>query len=156
MAQRIALSGSASIDPQKKLYKVQKSEISSLVSKRFGKTKFLAKSILDNADRVYMVDDMVVIVNSASMPRTQGFLKGRKLMFDDVGLKLSNYSSKIETVSGKNVFVINEISEGLKICRFTTVNSSEDFVVIGFIQYNPGNEIKARSVLEDIIKGLNY
>nr|WP_068891082.1 hypothetical protein [Pedobacter panaciterrae] len=49
MAQRITLSGSATIDPQKKLYKVQKSEISSLATKRFGKTKFLAKSIQDNA-----------------------------------------------------------------------------------------------------------
>lgn len=35
-----------------------------------------------------------------------------------------------------------------------TVNRSEDIIVNRFIQYKPGEDMKARKVLEDLIKGL--
>ena len=156
MAQRIVLSGSATIDPPKKFHKAQKSEISSMVTKRFGKTKYLSKTIQFSADKVYLIDDIVVFINSESMSRKPGFLKDRKLGFDDTYQNDKSYSSKIEAISGKDVLIMDMILEGLKMFNFTTTNSSEDFVVTGFVQYNLGEENKARTVLEDLIKGLKF
>lgn len=156
MAQRIALSKSATIDPPKKLYKLQKSEIPSLVTKRFGKTKYLAKSIQDNSEKVYLIDDIVVLINPVPITRQLGYLKALKYATDDTFQGNKNYSSKIERIGGTDVFIIDQVAEGLKLYRFFTVNSSENFVVTGLVQYKPGDEAKARTVLNDLIKGLKF
>ncbi len=155
MAQRIALSGSASIDPPKKFRKAQQSERSSLVTKRFGKTKFLAKSIQD-PEKVYIVDDVILYINSTDVTAKTDALKELKVAFDDTFQGVKDYSSKIEKIGAKDVFVIDQVSEGLKLYRFTTINSYKNVVVNGFIQYNPGDEAKARTILEDLIKGLKF
>ena len=155
-AQKIVLSNTVSIEPPKKLLEADKNEISALVSKRFGKTKYLAKLIQNNPKKVYTIDDMVIFVNSDVVNNYPDFLKTYKMASDDVGLKIKGYSSKIENIGGRDVFVTDEVSEGQKLYRFTTVNRNEDFVVTGFIQYLPGQESKARTVLEDLIKGLKF
>lgn len=123
MAQRITLSGSATIDPPKKLHKAEKNEILSLVSKRFGKTKVLAKRIQD-PDKVYVFEDVVLYINSVRVTAKPNALTDLKTASDDTFQGVKNYSSKIESIDGKDVFIIDEVSEGLKLYRFTTINST--------------------------------
>lgn len=156
MAQRIALSKSVSMSSQKKLHKADKKELSSLITNRLGKTKSLARSIGANPDNVYLIDDLVILVRSTSMPRDPGILEKLKSAIDDSARGFKDYSSKIENIDGRKVYVIDEVTEGVKVYRFRTVNRSEDIMVGGFIQYKQGDEIKARKALEDIIKGLKF
>jgi len=156
MAQRIALSKSVSMSTQKKLSKPGKKELSSLISSRFAKTEFLSRSISGHPDDIYMVGDIVVLVKSEVIKKTPGILKKQALARDNAGEKLKDFSSKIENIGGRDVYIIDQVTEGLKIYRFTTVNRSEDIMVGGFVQYKPGDELIAKKVLEDIIKGLKF
>ncbi|MGY4383474.1 hypothetical protein ACVWYN_000493 [Pedobacter sp. UYP24] len=155
-AQRITLLDSVTLQLPKTMLKVSRENIPKLAAERFGKTKYIIRNILYNPGKVYTVDDIVVFINSAKMPKEKGKLKVLKLGFDDNNENNKNYSSKIETIDGKDVAIINEITEGLNVFRFVTVNPAEDFCIIGFVQYNPKDYSKAKVVLEDIIKGLKY
>lgn len=153
---RIALSKSVSMATQKRLHKADKKEVSSIMTNRLGKTEGLARSIGSNPDNVYLLDDLVILVKATAIPRDQGILEKQRLARDDSARGLKDFSSKIENIGGRDVYVINQVTEGMKVYRLTTVNRSEDIIVGGFIQYNPGDELKARKALEDIIKGLKF
>ena len=90
------------------------------------------------------------------MPRDPGVLAKLKSGIDDTAKGLKDYSSKIEKIGGRDVYVIDQLTEGVKVYRFRTVNRSEDIMVGGFIQYKSGDELKARKALEEIIKGLKF
>lgn len=152
MAQRIALSKSTTIDPPKKMRKAEKKEISTLINSKYSSAPSLKRQIEFSSDKLYMVDDIVVVVNSSEITRQTGKLKSMKTAWESISKGLLNTSSKIESIAGKDVFVIDMISEGFKLYRFTVVNKNEDFLVIGFVQFKPGDELKGRKVLEDIIK----
>jgi len=155
-AQRIALSKTANVDLPKKMVSAQVKDAKSLITQRFSKTKSLSNLVATNLDKTYFVDNMVVMIKSASIPSEPGFLKTYQLAADETGLTINGYSSKIEKIDGKDVFVIDHISEGIKLYRFTTINSTEDQIVTGFVQHQAGDEIKARKLLEEVIKGLKF
>ena len=156
MAQRVAVSKSVSLSTQKKLRKADKKEITSLVTNKLGKTEYLARAITNNPDNVFLVDDLVVLVKSIPIPKNPKILTELKLALDNSAEGLKNYSSKIENIAGREVYLVDQVTEGIKIYRFRTVNRSGDILVNGFIQYKPGDELKARKALEDIIKGLKF
>ncbi|RYE54805.1 MAG: hypothetical protein EOP48_11520 [Sphingobacteriales bacterium] len=156
MAQRVALSKSVSISVQKKLRKADAKELSSLVKNRLGKTKSLARAITSNQNNVFLGDDLIVLIKSIPIPKNPKILTELKLALDNSAEGLKNYTSKIENIDGREVYIVDQVTEGTKVYRFKTVNHSSDILVNGFIQYNPGDELKARKVLEDIIKGLKF
>jgi len=155
-APRIALSKSASLQPPRKMRKAEKQELSSLANTRFSKAKSLSRLIEGLQDKVYLVDDIVVLVNSGNATKEKGLLASLQRASDASGLNSKGYASKIEKIAGKDVFVIDHETEGLKLYRFTLVNPNEDFVVTGFVEYKPGQEVKARKVLEDLVKGFKF
>ncbi len=79
-----------------------------------------------------------------------------KLALDDSGQHLPNYSSKIETIGDASLLILDEDFEGFKMYRFYGINSSGPGRVTGYVQYNAGDEKNARTVLENVIKGVKF
>lgn len=160
IAQQIALSDKAIMEPPKKMRKLSKAEIGSVASQKFSKTRFLLDNIKNSPNQMYQIDDMVIFINTSESSQTtkpiHGYLKKLKLATDNVHHSDKSYSSSIETIGGKNVFIMNHIMEGINLYNFFTINKAEEFVVNGYVQYNAGDEVKARAVLEDVIKGIKF
>jgi hypothetical protein len=159
IAQQIALSDKAVMEPPKKMRKLSKAEIESVANQRFSKTRFLIDNIKNSPNQMYQIDDMVIFINTSESSQTKpihGYLKKLKLATDNVHHSDKSYSSSLEAVGDKNVFIMNHIMEGINLYRFFTINKAEEFVVNGYVQYNAGDEVKARSVLEDVIKGIKF
>jgi len=156
MAQRIALSKSATLEIPNQMIKVSKSNISKIASEKFGKTKFLIGTIKRYPDKVFTVGEMVIFVNSAEITQQKGILKVQKLASDDTSQHDKTYSSKIVAIDGKDVLVANRIVEGINLMTFTTFNPSENFCITGFIQYPQKDYAKAKAALENLISGIKY
>ncbi|RZK22354.1 MAG: hypothetical protein EOO43_09715 [Flavobacterium sp.] len=156
IAQRIVLSNSATIDPPKGMTKIPSKNISNTLGQKFAMTKYMSKAIKEHGDEIYTVDNMVIVVTSGRITREPGFLRRYKLALDETADFSSGYTSKIEMIAGKQVYTRQVIAESFNLYRFTAINSGEDTLVNGFIQFNESDRKRARVVLIDLIRGLKF
>ncbi len=155
-AQRIALAGGASLQLPKKMLKASEASVRSLVKERYAAAESLTRLVGNNPGKIYMAGDILVFLNSAVIERDPKLLEKTKLASEDMEQQIKGFSQKIESIGDKRVLVVDHISEGIHLYRYTTMNEAGDLVVNGFVQYKPGQESTARAVLVGVINGISF
>jgi|GEM_PF-2469050 len=155
IGQTIELQDVASVTPpSKKLIPISKDKIPEFAKEKF-RGKMVPYDILNNSDDVYAVDDILVRVRAFKGPANPDFTKAKK-SFDILNNGVKGGASSIETIDNKVVYIMWIPDEYLGTCYFACINKHHNVTITGKLEFNAGDEAKARSVLEDIIKGLKF
>jgi hypothetical protein len=154
MAQRIELNDAISISPAAKMKKLSKSE--ALASDTFYKKSLVRSQMYHNPDNTYRIDDITVSLNSEKGKIDSNKLTDLKASY----LYLSRTNKKnwatIESVNNRNVLIKYFESDDTAFFQFFTVNSSNTVIVVGQVEFNPGEQVKARVILDDLIKNIKF
>jgi hypothetical protein len=154
IAQRIDLNDAISVSPTVKMTKLSKNE--ALSSNTFYKKSLIRSQMYHNPDNTYRIDDITVSLNSEKGKIDPNKLLNAKTFY----LYLSKANKKnwanIEIVNNRNVLIEYFEADDTAFFQFYTVNSSNTVIVAGQVEFNPGQQVKARGILDDLIKNVKF
>jgi len=156
VGQQITLSANATMSAPSTMKKLSSVEDSSIAANKFSKTKYLARNFANYPNSIYRIDNVLIMIIANSAKNSANYLQLLKTALDDTGHLLPDYSSKIETIGNTSVLVLNEVFEGFKMYRFFGVNSAGDGRILGYVQYNAGDETNAKTILENVIRSVKF
>jgi hypothetical protein len=156
-AQQITLNKDVNINLPKNTQKITKEEALQHVTKTFNNDKILYNSISRRRfDNVYKINNVLISLFTDNQKVNGDHLYLTKKGFDELFKENHTYSATLKSVNDYSALIINYSLVNVYYYRLFCYNKDNSKAVTGILEYNQSDAIQAKTILDELIKGIRF
>jgi|GEM_PF-5021702 hypothetical protein len=132
------------------MVKMQADALPAFTAAHFKKNETLKAFVIKNAKDVYKVDNVLILINCQTRTPQDPSLEKTKEFLAPMG------TTTLTTVDDKQILLLTQNYEGVMVLRYFCTNKANTRMVAGLIQFEAVDQVKAKGILDGLLKSVKF